>query len=378
MTLLDVGALAVIALTALSGFRRGLVVGVCSLAGLAGGAYFGAEVAPHVLRGQASIYPPLVALGGAVVGAGVGQMVAVMAGRSLRQLLRVGLLRAFDSVTGALLGAATGLALVWFAGAVLLYAPGDAALRRAVQRSAIAGSLTSSFPPSRIIGVLARIDPFGALAGPEANVPPPDPALLADPQLRAAARSVVRVIGNACGLGVEGSGWIAAPGLVVTNAHVVGGMSRPYVGRAGERERVASVVAFDARNDLAVLRVPGLRGRPLPVESPSTGVAVGILGFPEDGPFDAEPGRLGDTTSTLARDAYGRFPVARSVTTIRARIRPGNSGGPAVDGDGRVRAIVFARRAGSDGGFGVPVQLVGALVRQARDGRPLETACAEA
>ncbi len=376
MTWLDAGAVVVVALAAIAGFRRGLVVGAASLGGLAGGAYAGAKLAPHVL-GERAFYPPLVALGGAVVGAGIGQMLAVLAGRSLRRLLRLGLLRAFDSVTGALLGAASGFAFVWVVAAVLLYAPGDGELRRAVQRSAIAGALTSALPPAEVIGVLARIDPFSALAGPEANVAPPDVGVLRDPDIRLAARSVVRVTGNACGLGIEGSGWVAAPGLVVTNAHVVGGVARPRVATEGGRAHAGRVVAFDARNDLAVLSVPGLRARPLAVASPSTGVAVAVLGYPENGPLHGEPGRLGLTASTLARDAYGRFPVAREVTTIRADVRPGNSGGPAVDPQGRVRAVVFARRAGSDGGYGVPVQLLSGLLEQARSGRSLSTDCAE-
>lgn len=377
MTLLDIGALVVIGLTGFTGFRRGLVVGICSLGGLAAGAYVGAKIAPHVLRGEASVYPPLVALAGAVVGAGVGQWLALTAGRSIRELLRIGLLRAFDNVGGALLGAASGFVFVWFIGSILLYTPGEPKLRRAVQRSHIAGALTSAFPPSRIIDVLARIDPFDTLAGPRLDVGPGDSALLRDPQVLAAQRSVLRVVGNACGLGIEGSGWIAAPGYVVTNAHVVGGMRHPLVDRYRGRAWRADVVAFDVRDDLAVLHVPGLRGRPLSVAAPEKGTAVVVLGYPDDSPLRGFPGRLGKTVPTFARDAYGRFPVARAVTPIRAEVRPGNSGGPVVDADGRVRATVFARRAGGEGGFAVPVQLVGKLVQEARRGDAINTPCAE-
>ena len=323
VTLLDIGAVVVIVLAALSGFRRGLVIGACSLGGLAAGAYLGAKVAPHILRGEASVYPPLVALGGAIVGAGIGQWLAVTGGRSVRELLRIGLLRAVDNLGGALLGAVSGLVFVWFIGSVLLYTPGDSSLRRAVQRSHIAGSLTSSFPPSRIIDVLARIDPFDALVGPQINVGPGDPALLRDAQVVAAGSSVLRVTGNACGLGIEGSGWIAAPGYVVTNAHVVAGVSRPHVDYYGRRSWPATVVGFDPTNDLAVLRVPGLRGRPLRTKAPDTGAAVVVLGYPDDRPLRAIEGRLGKTVPTFARDAYGHFPVSRVITPIRAEIRPG-------------------------------------------------------
>ncbi len=377
MTLLDIGAVVVVGIAALAGFRRGLVVGACSLGGLALGAYGGAKIAPHILQGDASVYPPLVALAGSVVGAGIGQWLAVTAGRSLREVLRIGLLRAFDNVGGALLGAASGFVLVWFIGSIMLYAPGDSALRRAVQRSHIAGSLTSALPPARIIDVLARIDPFDTLAGPRLDVGPGDPGLLGDPQVRLAERSVLRVIGNACGLGIEGSGWIAAPGYVVTNAHVVAGVRHPYVDRYGGTSWRGVVVAFNPRDDLAVLRVPGLQGRALSPANPETGTAVVVLGYPDDRPLHGVAGRLGRTVPTFVRDAYGHFPVTRNVTPIRAEIRPGNSGGPAVDANGRVRAVVFARRAGSEGGFAVPIQLVGNMLVEARRGDEISSACAE-
>jgi S1-C subfamily serine protease len=246
-----------------------------------------------------------------------------------------------------------------------------------VLKSHIPRALTTAFPPSRIIDVLARVDPFDALVGPQLGVGPGDPALLRDADVRAASRSVLRVIGNACGLGIEGSGWIAAPGYVVTNAQVGAGVERPHVDRHGGPSYPGAVVAFDSNSDLAVLRVPGLAGRALPTAAPATGTPVIVLGYPEDRPLSGVVGRLGKTAPTLARDAYGRFPVARAITPIRADIRPGNSGGPAVDAQGRVRAVVFARRAGSDGGFAVPVQLVAKVLAEARRGGELRTACAE-
>ncbi len=375
MSRLDIAALCVIVLTAVSGFRRGLIVGACSLTGLAAGGYIGAKLAPGLLRGPTSIYPPLVTLAGAVVGSGIGQFAAVTLGKSVRRALQVGLLRGFDNVGGAILGGLTGVAFVWVLGSVLLYIPADGNLRQEVQRSRIAGRLTSSLPPSRLINELVRIDPFQSLAGPAANVTAGDPALLLAAPVVAARRSVVRIVGIACGVGVEGSGWIVARGLVVTNAHVVAGIAHPFVDRQGGRVRKSSVIGFDATNDLALLRVPGLDGRSLRRAKPEANVPVVVLGFPENGPYVAIPGRLGATASTFARDAYGQFPVARGVTTIRADIRPGNSGGPIVDAFGRVRAVVFARRARFNGGFGVPVQFVSALLSKSRGAEPITTDC---
>jgi S1-C subfamily serine protease len=372
---LDIAALLVIGLAAVSGFRRGLIVGACSFGGLAAGAYIGAKVAPGLLRGPTSIYPPLVTLGGAIVGSGIGQFAAVTLGRSVRRALQIGLLKGFDNVGGAILGAFTGVALVWVLGSVLLYIPADGKLRREVQGSEIAGRLTSSLPPARLIDELVRIDPFQSLAGPAAHVTAGDPALLRARPVEAARQSVVRVVGIACGVGVEGTGWIVEPQLVVTNAHVVAGITHPLVDRQGGPVGRATVVAFDPTNDLALLRVPGLQGRPLPVAKPQSNVPVVVLGFPENGPYTAIPGRLGATSPTFVRDAYGRFPVARGVTAIRADIRPGNSGGPIVDARGRVRAVVFARRAKFDGGFGVPSELVTALLHKPRARAPISTDC---
>jgi S1-C subfamily serine protease len=176
----------------------------------------------------------------------------------------------------------------------------------------------------------------------------------------------VRVTGIACGLGVEGSGWIVRRGLVVTNAHVVAGVSRPRVDRRDGRGRTSTVVVFDEKNDLALLRVPGLGGRPLRIAEPARGVAVVLVGYPGNGPLTWTPGRLGSTRSLIGRDAYGRGPVTRAITTIRGLVEPGSSGGPGVDAQGRVRTTVFARRPGERGGFGIPTDPVTAALREMR------------
>jgi S1-C subfamily serine protease len=120
----------------------------------------------------------------------------------------------------------------------------------------------------------------------------------------------------------------------------------------------ATAVAFDAKNDVAVLRVAGLQARPLALGDAPPGAEVAILGYPEGGPLDAEPGRIGRTAAVLTRDAYGRGPVLRTITSFRGDVRHGNSGGPAVNAGGEVETTVFASRIGSEGGFGVPPQIV--------------------
>jgi S1-C subfamily serine protease len=363
VTTVDWIAAAVIALAALNGFRRGLVAGALSLAGIVAGAYIGAKLAPQFLSGDESAYTPLVALGGAVVLGALLQSLGGVAGATIRtSLLSLPPLRLLDTLGGIVLGAVTGAALVWVAGAVALHVPGQTQLREEVQRSRVLRELNERVPPARLLDAIARVDPFAAIAGPQARVPPPDPALLGDPGVRSARASVLRVTGSACGLGISGSAWVARPNVVVTNAHVVAGMRDARVHRADGSTLDADVVAFDARNDVAVLRVAGLGGRPLPLVDPDEGTAVAILGYPENGPFTATAGRIGQTGNILTDDAYGRGPVSRRITTLRGVVRRGNSGGPAVDAQGRVQATIFAARVGSAAGYGVPAGIVRAAL----------------
>lgn len=222
---------------------------------------------------------------------------------------------------------------------------------------------------------LERIDTFAAIAGPATGVAEPDPAIARDSEIAAARNSVVRVRGFACGLGVEGSGWIVRPGFVVTNAHVVAGIEAPVIDRGDGRVTKATVVSFDASNDVAILRAPGLKGRALPLADPKRGGSAAILGYPLDGPYLVTPGRVGGTARVAARDAYGRVRVGRTVVGFRGDVNAGNSGGPVVDRDGYVVTTVFARRQGSADGFGVPNDAVQNAL--ANVGPRLETACVE-
>jgi S1-C subfamily serine protease len=179
--------------------------------------------------------------------------------------------------------------------------------------------------------------------------------------VRAARTSVVKILGTACGVGVEGSGWVAEPGVVVTNAHVVAGQDDTRVLSEGREPGLeAQAIAFDPRNDLAVLRVPGLEAPALELEGdPEAGTSAAILGFPLNGPYDVRAGRLGQTREVVSQDAYGRGSVRRSIVSLRGTVRSGNSGGPMVDGAGRVVTTIFAATTtGPRGGYGVPNAIV--------------------
>jgi S1-C subfamily serine protease len=364
-------------LMAVWGYAQGLVVGALSLAGFVGGGFVGSRVGPLLLHdGAHSPYAPVFALIGAFVIGGLLASTLEIVGLHLRRFLR-GPLGAIDGAAGAVLIACAGLVACWIAGAVALQTPGASGLRQDIQRSAILRRLNRILPPRTVLNALARFDPFPTISGPRAQVRAPTSKIARDPQVRAAGRSVVKVLGTACGLGVEGSGWVArSGGVVVTNAHVVAGEDDTTVQLRGQGPHMdARPILFDSKNDVAILRVDGLASTaPLAVRADAKpGTSAAVLGFPENGPFYVAPARLGSTTTVITQDAYGRGPVRRRVTALRGRVRSGNSGGPMVDGEGRVLGTVFAATSGGGarGGFAVPDSIVRSAL--ARTGGSVDT-----
>jgi S1-C subfamily serine protease len=354
------------------GFRRGFIVGVLSFGGFAIGAFLGTRLAPLLLNeGSSSPYAPALGLIGALLAGAILATGMEGVGFRLRRAVILPGIGALDGLLGAVLGAALGLGVVWIVAAVVAQTPNSGTLRQDIQRSAILRELNVLLPPSGpILNALARLDPLPSIAGPSPDVPAPSPQIARAPGVRAASSSVVRVLGTACGLAIEGSGWVAAPDLIVTNAHVVAGESDTTVQVRGRSPSLpAHPIAFDPTNDVAVLSVPGLGLSPLRLlADPPSGRAGAILGYPENGPFDVQPGRIGRTQSVLTDDAYGRGPVRRLLTPLRGLVRPGNSGGPLVGGDGRVLTTVFAGTVGGRqrGGYGVANATVARVLAQAR------------
>ena len=371
MTSLDWIIVALTLAAAFAGYAQGFVVGAATLVGFAGGLFLGGRLGQLVISsGSASPYAPLFALVGALLGGLVLGSLMETLGHGVKRRLRIPGLGVVDGLGGAALSGAVALGLAWLAGAVALQTPGAVQFRDEIQRSTILTRLNDALPPSgTILNALARFDPFPRIDGPSAGVPAPRAAIARDPQVKAASDSVVKIQGTACGLGVEGSGWIARDGIVVTNAHVVAGQEDTTVQLGGRGDRLdAQAIAFDSRNDIAVLRVDGLGGHAIELaSSPRSGAQAAILGFPENGPYDVRAGRVGATHTVLTQDAYGRGPVRRSLTTLRGLVRPGNSGGPMVDTRGRVVTTVFAatRGGGPAGGFGVPNAIVRGILASA-------------
>lgn len=369
MTTLDWLIVAFATLLAWFGFRRGFIVGALSFAGFLGGAFIGTRIGPLLLpRGSSSPYAPAFGLFGAILAGAILASGLEGVGFRLRRSLVLPGTGLLDGLLGGLLGAAIGLGIVWIAAAVAAQTPQAGQLRADIQRSAILRELNQLLPPSGpILNALSRLDPLPQVAGPAPDVAAPLPRIGRAPGVRAASRSVVRVLGTACGLAIEGSGWVAAPDEVITNAHVVAGEQDTTVEIGGQPPQLpAEAIAFNPNVDLALLRVPELGDVPALslVSEPASETAGAILGYPENGPFDVQPGRIGRTQTVLTDNAYGQGPISRLLTPLRGLVRPGNSGGPLVDAGGQVLTTVFAGTVGGNppGGYGVANATVSRLL----------------
>jgi S1-C subfamily serine protease len=362
VTVLDWAIVAFTLALGLWGYRQGLIVGAMTLVGFAGGAFAGSRLGPLVLsQGSESPYAPLcAALGALLAGALVAVAVESLALGLRARVIRRPVLHLADGAGGAALIAAVALGLAWVFGAVALHAPGAERLRADVQESLILRSLNEVLPASGpVLNALDRVDPAPVVTGPAAPVARPDQAVATDPDVLAAGSAVVRVLGTACGLGIEGSGWAVRPGLIVTNAHVIAGSDDTTVTTQDGVELDATPVHYGTDNDLALLRV-GSNLPTLPVsERRESGAPAAVLGYPENGPYAVAPARLGDTRPTISEDSYGNGPVERTIVALRGSVRSGNSGGPLVDAEGRVVGTVFAATtSGAAGGFAIPAEEV--------------------
>jgi S1-C subfamily serine protease len=355
--MIDVLLLIVMAWYAISGYRQGLVVGALSLGGFLGGALVAMLVVPLVTQGLAAgLQRSFIVLVGVLMLAWLGQLLGALAGGKAREQLTFRPAQMVDQVLGAVAGLISVALVVWFVGGALRASPAQPVARSVAsskvlsavdgvipnQLSILANSFRDAVAGSSFPRVFAGVAPERIL-----KVDPPNPGAMSQPALAKAARSIVKITGEArsCSRGQEGSGFVIAPERVATNAHVVAGVRTPtvQVGGAGRRYD-ARVVLFDAKRDIAVLAVPGLAAPALKLGQDIRGGADAVVaGFPRNGPFDASPARVRSVIEASGEDIYGQPGVARQVYSLYAEVEPGNSGGPLLAVDGSLAGIVFAK-----------------------------------
>jgi len=354
MNAIDLALVLAIVVFAVVGWKRGFLYGLFSLLGFLIGASIGLTVAPRLLRswdpgwGRA-----VVALVVVFLAAVVGQLVVGYGGKWLSERVTWRPAEVVDSIAGSLLSVLMMLLVAWLIAALAVGVGADP-LTRQVRMSSVLDIVDQVMPAQaqQAVGQIDRLlqssgfpQVFAGLgAEPIQPVRQPDPAVLRRPGVKTASQATVKVVGTAtsCARSIEGSGFAFAPERVMTNAHVVAGVTHPTV-TLGNDTLHATVVYFDPKLDLAVLDVPGLKAQPLVFEpNVAHGDPVVVIGYPENGPLDAQAARVRAVQSARGSDIYDKQAVLREVLSLRAQVHPGNSGGPVVNEAGRVVGIIFA------------------------------------
>ena len=352
MNSLDV-VLVVLALFALfAGLRLGLLARVATWVGLLVGLAASTLVVPAVLE---RVETPgagtrlLLALAVVVVTVSVGSRIGGAIGQRLRNAVADTVLGGPDRLAGGLAGLAGLVVLTWLVAPAAADVPGGVA--RQVRESTVVATVADTLPPAPpVVDTLAQAvsrvpfpDVLGPLQPAPALGPPPSQLPVTGAVLATVTRSTVNVEGRGCGLVLgEGSGWVVAPGLVVTNAHVVEQLREVSIRRDDGATRPATVVARDDERDLALLAVDDLDRPPLARATPGEGDEVVIAGHPGgQDQVRVAPGRIDRVQSTVGRTTDGRV-VTRDVVFLAASLLQGDSGAPVADAQGRVVATAFA------------------------------------
>ena len=352
MNVLDVIIVMAAAAAALGGYRLGLMARAFSWIGLALGIFVAARLLPTVIeqvQGPDDGTRLLLAAALLMAGAFVGQGIGLLIGARAHALVPHGPLKQVDRMAGAAVGVLGVVIGVWLLLPAMADVPGWASQQ--ARGSAVARAIDRSAPPApdtlqtlrRLVGEGSFPKVFDSLRPtPESGPPPADSGLPAEVVRRVSA-STVKVEGEACRRIQEGSGFAAGADTVVTNAHVVAGVRRPHVERLNGRRLAATVVVFDSRRDLAVLRVPGLGQEPLPIANAREGQSGAVFGHP--GGQDAlrvSPARINERVQAVGRDLYDQSQTRRDVFILAAALQPGDSGGALADASGSVVGVAFA------------------------------------
>ncbi len=352
MNTLDWVLVALVLAYAVSGYWQGFISGVFATAGLLLGGLFGVWLAPRLLGDSApALWVSLAALFVVLICASFGQAVLQYVGARLRDRIRWQPARALDAVGGAALSMVAVLVVAWALG-VAVSGASLPWVSRQVRGSQVLARVDGVMPNEAVQALNNFNDVVGSSFFPRylepfaperiVRVGPPPGKIARDPDVQAAQRSVVKIRGeNSCSRGVEGSGFFYAPHRVMTNAHVVAGVSHPSV-LVGDTEMPGTVVYYNPETDIAVLAVDGSRPYLRFDTSGSAGDAAAVLGFPQDGPYNVQAARIRAEQRLRSPDIYSHGTVLREVYSLRALVRPGNSGGPLVSPAGKVYGVIFA------------------------------------
>jgi S1-C subfamily serine protease len=357
--LLDLILIVLIAAFAVAGYRQGFIIGVLSLTGFVVGVAIGALIAPtiaHALAGSLA-WQAFLAILVVFSAAVVGMLVASGIGVAVRSRLTGAPATIADSLGGAAVNVVAVIIVAWLIGSFMVNGQFPA-IARQVSNSAVLKTVDGVMPRSVLYlpvfpqlhsllsnGVYSQV--FSAI-GAEASlsVQAPDQAVLTSAALTRVDPSIVKIQGVAtsCSLRIEGSGFVISPQHVLTNAHVVAGVTDgPVVFAKDGQQYDAKVVLYDPERDVAVLDVPGLPERPLRFAAEATpGAPAIVVGYPLNHSLTPVAARIGLSVLATGPNIYGTEVVNRHIYPIRALIEPGNSGGPLLARDGRVYGVVFA------------------------------------
>jgi S1-C subfamily serine protease len=354
--LLDLILIVLVIAFGVAGYRQGFIIGVLSFAGFLGGGAIGAAFGPKIARSITSNtgWQAVTAIIVVFLCAMIGQLLASGLGVAMRSRLTWRPATVVDAVGGAVVSVLSVLLIAWLIGSAVAYAPfpaisrqvNDSAVLRTVDRlmPAEASVMFSDFRSLLESGPYAQV--FGALGAESAlAVPPPDPAVLKSAWLSRAEPSIVKVSGvaSSCSERIEGSGFVYEPHYVLTNAHVVAGVTEGPMVFTSQGQFAARVVLYDPKTDLAVLYVPFLNAPALSFAGQAKiGSNAVVAGYPEDGPFTPVAARVGGIEEATSPDIYQTDNVTRQIYSVRAQVEPGNSGGPLLAPGGRVYGVVFA------------------------------------
>ncbi|KNC17332.1 colicin V production protein [Arthrobacter sp. RIT-PI-e] len=336
-----------------AGLRNGFLVTLGGIAGFVAGAVAAFFAIPLVSEWVPQNPWRLIAvIGTLIVLIVVGQGIGSALGASIRRWSDFPPLRFVDRLLGGVVNvvvAALVLSMLAFSVGTL----GAPFLSQQIAGSQVIRAIDSTTPAPvrswmaqlRSIAVDDGIPTLLEGVGPAVPAQIPD-ASVDTPELTAAGSSVVRITGTAfqCGQNQTGSGFVVAPGRVITNAHVVAGVDQPVVEVPGAGARQGRVVQLDTARDIAVIAVDDLPASPLPLgEELDSGATAAFAGYPAGGPYRIQPASVQSLSPVLVNDIYGADPQPLQVYSLAANVQQGNSGGPLLDLQGRVAGVVFAK-----------------------------------